>query len=187
MTQLYKGQDVLIDAVARCAKGGFQINLVLVGDGRYRERLEQQARHAGVAQFVRFAGHVQPASAVRAELDGADLFVLASRTEGLPRAMVEAMARGLPCIGSAVGGIPELLDPDSLVPPDDAQALAERIQDILANPDRMREMSRKGLAKAAEYREELLRTQRQQFYERVKETTREQRPNNPRWCDRPQV
>ena len=60
---------------------------------------------------------------VTEQLDAADVFVLPSRQEGLPRAMIEAMARSLPCVGSDVGGISELI-PDWVVPPNDPQALA---------------------------------------------------------------
>jgi len=59
----------------------------------------------------------------------------------MPRAMIEAMARGLPCIGSAVGGIPELLSSEDLVSRGDAGALALKIMEVVSQPDRMTRMS----------------------------------------------
>src|SRR5690606_2722669 len=109
--------------------------------------------------------------AVRDELDQADLFVLASRTEGLPRAVIEAMARGLPCIGTSVGGIPELLPTEDLVPPGDADTLARKISEVSRSPERMAAMSRRNLKKAADYRDDVLRQRRNAFYEIVKERT----------------
>ena len=116
LAQLYKGTDVLIEAVARCVRGGLDLTAVIVGDGKYRPELMAQAERAGMASRFQFRGQVTAGESVRRILDTADLFVLPSRQEGLPRALVEAMARGLPCIGSAVGGIPELLDVSDLVP-----------------------------------------------------------------------
>jgi glycosyltransferase involved in cell wall biosynthesis len=108
---------------------------------------------------------------VRAALDHADLFVLPSRTEGLPRAMIEAMARALPCIGSTVGGIPELLPPEDLVPPGDAAALARKIREVVCDPDRMARMSARNLEQARQYREDALSGRRIAFYQRVREVT----------------
>lgn len=86
-----------------------ELELRFIGDGGYRSTLTKMASDQGIADRVKFLGWLAAGPAVRAELDRADLFVLPSRTEGLPRALVEAMARGLPCIGSTAGGIPELL------------------------------------------------------------------------------
>jgi glycosyltransferase involved in cell wall biosynthesis len=108
---------------------------------------------------------------VRAELDAADLFALPSRQEGLPRAMVEAMARGLPCLGSTVGGIPELLPAEDMVPPGDARALARKIREMVTAPGRMALMSARNLEKARGYREEALAGRRQAFYRHVREMT----------------
>ena len=117
LAQLYKGTDVLIEAVARCARAGVDLTAIIVGDGRFRPALMAQAERIGMAARIRFPGQVTAGEPVRRILDAADLFVLPSRTEGLPRALIEAMARGLPCIGSDVGGIPELLDAAELVLP----------------------------------------------------------------------
>src|SRR5262249_7245467 len=126
LAQLYKGQDSLINAVARCRAHACDVRLTIVGDGRCRARLEALAAAEGGQAFVRFTGHLD-GRGVRDTLDTADLFVLPSRAEGLPRAMLEAMARGVPCLGSRVGGVPELLPADRLVPPGDAAALAAAV------------------------------------------------------------
>lgn len=173
LAQLYKAPDVLIDAIGLCRREGVDIGLVIVGDGQFRASLEAQARRLGIADHVHFRGQLAAGEAVRAELDRADLFVLPSHQEGLPRAMVEAMARGLPCIGSTVGGIPELLPPDDLVPPGDARALADKIREVLARPERMAEMSERNLGTARTYHADRIAEVRQAFYNAVKERTQE--------------
>ena len=171
LAQLYKAPDVLIEATARCSQDGLDVQLVVVGDGRHRPELEAQAAALGLGGRARFLGHLPAGDAVRAQLDGADLFVLPSRQEGLPRAMIEAMARALPCVGSTVGGIPELLPPEDLVPPGDAGALAHKIRDVLSDPERMARMSARNLEKAREYCEDVLRARRIAFYTYVRERT----------------
>ena len=131
LEQYYKAPDVIMAALAQLVKAGYDLELVIVGDGKYRKDLQNLAQRLGVSERVSFRGMLPAGQAVRDELDAADLFVLPSRTEGLPRAMIEAMARGLPCIGSTVGGIPELLPPEDMVPPGDVSALAEKIREVI--------------------------------------------------------
>jgi glycosyltransferase involved in cell wall biosynthesis len=171
LAQLYKAPDVLIDAVALCAQGGLDLELVLVGDGKHRAELEAQAAARGIGQRVRFTGRLPSGDAVRAQLDGADLFVLPSYQEGLPRAMIEAMARGLPCIGSTIGGFPELLSVEEMVPPGDAAALAHAIRRVVTNPQRLADLSARNLDKAQNYRDEVLDRRRVLFYSHVKQAT----------------
>lgn len=168
LEQNYKGIEVLIEAVARCIRAGVDLTATIVGDGQYRPDFVAQAERAGASDRIHFAGQVTAGEPVRQILDKADLFVLPSRQEGLPRAMIEAMARGLPCIGSAVGGIPELLQQDELVPVGDSVLLAARIQEVLSSPMRMEEMSRRNLAVAREYCESILSLRRKRFYEHVR-------------------
>jgi glycosyltransferase involved in cell wall biosynthesis len=171
LEQLYKSQDVLIDAVGQEVREGQNLRIVFVGDGQYRAPLQEQARKQGLGDRVRFLGWLPGGPAVRSELDAADLFALPSRQEGLPRAMVEAMARALPCVGSTVGGIPELLLAEDLVPPGDARALARKIREMLTTPGRMTRMSARNLEKARVYREEALAGRRRAFYRHVREMT----------------
>jgi glycosyltransferase involved in cell wall biosynthesis len=168
MAQLYKNQDVLIAAAARCLRDGVRVRLLLVGGGKFRSYLERQAQAHGIGHIVEFAGEVMGQAEVRPLLDRSHLFVLPSRTEGLPRALVEAMARGLPSIASRVGGIPELLDLDCLVPPDDVEELSARIASVIRDRARMHEMSCRNLAKAHEYEDSRLDNIRLEYYRRAR-------------------
>jgi glycosyltransferase involved in cell wall biosynthesis len=168
MAQLYKSPDTLIDAAAICVRGGLNLRLVIVGEGKHRRELEKRALSANLGERIFFTGQLPPGESIRAYLDNADLFVLPSRAEGLPRAMVEAMARGLPCIGSSVGGIPELLPPEDLVPPNNASALARKIREVVTNPDRLSRMSASNFEKARNFHEDILIEQRTSFYNEIK-------------------
>lgn len=170
MSQRYKGFDVLIDAVTRIP---VDVRLVLVGDGKHRQELEAQVANLGLGNSVKFTGHLPAGEPIRQVLDEADLFVLPSRTEGLPRAMVEAMARGLPCIGTNVGGIPELLPGEDMVPRDDPGSLARLIRRVLTEPDRMARMSARNLAVAREYHADILQRRRSEFYRELRRRTEE--------------
>ncbi|MBX9680317.1 MAG: glycosyltransferase family 4 protein [Gemmataceae bacterium] len=171
LAQLYKAPDVLIDAINLARKAGVEIDLVLVGDGQFRPQLLAQAERLGIADHVHFRGQLVAGGAVREELDRADLFILPSHQEGLPRAMVEAMARGLPCIGSTVGGIPELLPPEDMVPPGDAHALAAKIREVVSDPNRLAAMSARNLETARTYAAERLAGIRREFFEMVRAKT----------------
>jgi len=173
LEHLYKAQDVQIDAVARCRQQGLDVELILVGDGQHRTALAERARQLGIGPHVHFRGQLASGAPIRDELDRADLFLLPSRQEGLPRAMVEAMARALPCIGSTVGGIPELLPSEDLVPPGDAEALARKIKEFVTNPEGMQRTSVRNLARAGDFQEDVLRERRIEFYRYVREQTEE--------------
>ncbi len=170
----YKGMDVLIDAIAICRKTMNKIvELVIVGDGRCRAELERRAQACGIDRRETFIGRIPSGEAVRNELDRADLFVLASKTEGLPRAMIEAMARALPCIGSDVGGIPELLAPRELVPRNDPHALSQKIADLANSPERMTVLSATNLVKARSYHDSTLRIRRRALLSHLRQATQD--------------
>ena len=164
LSQMYKGHDVMLKALAHLPTD-LDYELAIVGSGKFRPVIERLAETLNLRDRIHFMGETPAGDAVRKELDKSDLFVMPSRTEGLPRAMIEAMARGLPCIGSNVGGIPELLPPDSMVPPNDPVLLSEKLAKILADPDQMRKMSTLSLQVAARYTESVLSSRRREFYE----------------------
>ena len=127
-----KGVSHLLEAVAAVPHASFAI----AGDGPNRAALEARAAALGVNDRVRFLGHRHDVPAL---LAAADLFVLPSLYEGLPLAVLEAMAAGVPVIATAIGGTNEVVrdgETGTLVPPADSAALAAAIARVLANRDR---------------------------------------------------
>lgn len=129
-----KGLDTLIEAVAQAARLVPAIRLLVVGEGRERERLERQALDRGIASRVRWAGH---RGDVRPYLAAMDVFAAPSRSEGLGVAIIEAMAAGVPVLGSDVGGIPEVLagaEAGLLLPADHAPGWADALAALARDP-----------------------------------------------------
>lgn len=172
LEQWYKAPDIVIKALNVLTKEGVKYHFTWVGDGRLRIKILELCKKYKIDDFCDFIGKVGSGSAVREKLDQADIFIMPSRTEGLPRALVEAMARALPCIATGVGGIPELLAPDVIIPIDDFQALANKIQYIINNPDFARVQSERNLAIAHNYNEDSLMQQRSEFYEYIVDLTK---------------
>jgi glycosyltransferase involved in cell wall biosynthesis len=145
-----KGHDVLLSAFARVRERVPDARLVLVGDGERGSALRAQAQAQKLTDAVHFAGH---STDVWANLAHADVFALASRNEALGMAILEAMAARLPVVATAVGGVPEIVEPGitgELVPPGDDAGLAERLVPLLMDPEARRRM---GLAGADAVRE----------------------------------
>jgi glycosyltransferase involved in cell wall biosynthesis len=147
-----KGHADLIEALRLIHDGGTQAHLALAGDGPERERLAQAAAAAGLAARVHFMGH---RATVGPLLRDADLFALPSLTEGLPNAVLEAMAMALPVVATAVGGVPELvLDGETgvLVAAANPCALADALSRVLAlNSAERRRMGDAGRARVEDH------------------------------------
>jgi glycosyltransferase involved in cell wall biosynthesis len=138
----YKGHAVLLDAVARLRAGGLAVRVVLVGDGPLRRELEGRIARLGIGDAVTLRGAL-PHEEIPGVLAGATAMVLPSVTqsdgqmEGIPVALMEAMAAGLPVISTSLSGIPELVRDGAgglLVPERDAAALAAAMARLAADP-----------------------------------------------------
>jgi glycosyltransferase involved in cell wall biosynthesis len=105
-----KAYDTLIDAFALVVGRAAHVTLQIVGDGPLMGVLREKVQSAGLGSHISFEGAVTDPERL---LASADLFVMSSLSEGLPMAILEAMAAGLPVIATRVGGVPELLTRDT--------------------------------------------------------------------------
>jgi glycosyltransferase involved in cell wall biosynthesis len=151
MEQRYKRFDLVLLAFRDARAAGLDLELTIVGSGLHRSEYESLAQSLGVGGEVRFTGQLPGAASVRDEMRRSDLLVLASDTEGLPRVVIEAMSCGLPCVATNVGGTPELLGAEDLVPAGDAPALAGAIMDVMSDTERRQRMSERNLRSASAY------------------------------------
>lgn len=171
LEQMYKAPDIVMEAVKIYNENYTEmpIELTWLGDGIFLESLKTQCNEMNLRNFY-FRGQVSAKEVVE-EMNECDLFLLASRTEGLPRVIIEAMAQGLPVIGTNVGGIPELIEKSCLVEKNNAEALASKIYEILSHPLDYVQMSRRNLLEAEEYSASILKARREEFYRIVKNIT----------------
>jgi glycosyltransferase involved in cell wall biosynthesis len=150
---------------------GLSLRLTVLGDGAYRKENEELSNALNLSNSVCFKGYIEQGKDVLRYLCESDLFIMPSLVEGLPRAMIEAMACYLPCIGSDVGGIPELIATEHRVPPGDAKALAAKISKIVKDPNRMKQAGERNRAVALQYRSSLLREKRNALYKYIQTAT----------------
>lgn len=145
-----KNHALLIEAFARaCGKVNKNLYLTLVGDGPLKIQIEQMVASRGLKEKVEFIGNTPD---VARYLQAADIFIMPSRYEGLPLAMLEAMATGLPVIATAVGGITDIVKANGLLCHNgDADGLADAIV-CLAQDNRLREqMGRLSVKESVKY------------------------------------
>ncbi len=164
----YKGLDVLLEALPRTRAPH---RLDVVGDGALRPALEAQARALGLGERVRFLGRLEPGAPVIAFLRAHDALVVPSRTEGLPRVLLEGMATGLPCLATPVGGIPEILPTECLVPVGDSPTLARAIDELAADPPRRVRLAAANRARARDFRRAERDRKLRAFYAAVRDAT----------------
>jgi L-malate glycosyltransferase len=145
-----KGHPWLIEAAPAVLKEFPQTRFVFAGDGDSRPAFEQQAAKLGLQSNFMFLGR---RSDIPDVLASCDIAVLPSRAEGLPNAVLEYMAAGLPAIASRVGGNAELVEDGVtglLVPPEDSSAIAAALLRLLRDPELSRKMAENGRKVAVE-------------------------------------
>lgn len=143
-----KGQAILLQALAKLARSWPQLECVIIGEGSQRAPLEESTRQLGLSHMVTFAGLLTPTK-IRDEFERASIFVLPSLAEGLPLALLEAMAAGLAIVASNVGGVPDVVKDGAngiLVAASDSVELAVAIRRLLndrCERDRMASCARR--------------------------------------------
>ena len=158
-----KNQRTLLQAVKLLDDP--RVHLVLAGNGPLRGELEQLAGELGIADRIHFLGFRRD---VYRLCSSADLFLFASRREGLSVSVMEAMACGLPIAASGIRGNTDLIDSGRggfLLPPDDAKGFADAIRQILEEPQIRERMKRHNLEKIRRYSIEAVTEQMARLYE----------------------
>jgi glycosyltransferase involved in cell wall biosynthesis len=165
----YKRHKDLIYAFSQLAKYGIEGELHFAGNGILYEELHNLCKKLSIIDKVVFHGHISDKHKLISLLDSSDLFIIPSATEGLPRVVIEAMARGLPVIGSNVGGIPELVRNNDLFKVGDTNGLTELILRVIKYPECLNEMSLYSIETAIQYSNEVLSPRRIRLYKILRE------------------
>ncbi|MEO6468369.1 MAG: glycosyltransferase [Acidimicrobiia bacterium] len=140
----------LLAAARRLLDAGVPVRILAVGQGPLEPEIRAEHQRLGLESIVEIMGERADAVRVMSACDG---FVLASNNEGLPVALMEALALGLPVVATAVGGVPEAIDASNgiLVPARDPAALADAIHTLVADPDRRARLGEAARASAARF------------------------------------
>lgn len=157
----YKGQRYMIEALSKLKEQGNTTCEYHLAGGGDPSALRDLAEQLGVSDQVIFDGVLRH-DQMFSWFDDLDVYIQPSIVESMPRALIEAMSRGLPALGSIVGGIPELLGEDCVFPKKDVEAIAEHLEKL--QPEAMRSMAERNFTRAKQFQKELLEKKRFEFY-----------------------
>ena len=141
-----KGHSFLIEACNSLRKKGFRFRCIIIGEGSEKKILEKRIHDYGIAGRVTLKGAVAH-NKIQDYLNSADVFVLASLSEGIPVALMEAMSKRLSVVSTAITGIPELVENNVsglLVPPKDAEQLSKAISLLIDNETMRKKLGQNG-------------------------------------------
>lgn len=156
----YKGQKYVIQALAELKKQGIRYEYQLAGAGSGRKLLKEAKKH-GVEKQVKILGQITHGQILE-WLETIDIYINPSLTEGLPRAVVEAMSYGLPCFASDAGGHPELLERRALFKAGSVPQIVRRLRSMTSS--QMKKMAVRNFRKAEDYKKEKLDRKRNLFF-----------------------
>src|SRR5439155_11257682 len=146
-----KQHHLFLDVAQQVAQRHPAALFLIAGDGELRAELQDYARQLGIAERTRFLGWRRDLATIYA---ATDVFLLTSRNEGTPVALIESLAAGVPGVRTDVGGVGDVIDSEAiglLAPFGDAPGLARHIKTLLADPARRRAMGARGRAAMARY------------------------------------
>jgi Glycosyltransferase len=163
-----KGHVTVINVVKLLIHSGYDVIAYFAGQGEFVSYFEQKAVSLGVNNNIKFVGLLKQEE-LKVFLEKSDLMLFPSKSEGLPRVLIEAMATGLPCLSTPIGGIPELIPTELIFAPDDTVGFANMITKIIDDEILYTKFSEQAFNKAIEYRLNALQKRRNDFYLKLKE------------------
>lgn len=159
-----KGHLAVMDVVKNCVNDGLNVELHFIGSGTIEDKFKQYAVDNGIGDKVVFLGQQYGYKQVQKALIDADIFLFPTRSEGLPRSVIEAMANGLACVSSPIDGIKELLEPEYLVDYKDIDGMTRIVEDLVRNQDKRMRAAERNYEKSLEYENSILNERRKSFY-----------------------
>jgi len=163
----YKGHETALRALVQLVPENPGLTLSLLGSGD-AERWRRLASRLRVSTHVEFVGTLPSGGPVAQWMDGLDLYMIPSLQEGLPRALVEAMSRGLPAVGARTGGIPELIDARHIHDRKNHNQLALAIRRLIGSTAEMESAARANVATSRKYAPAILENRRDEFLARFR-------------------
>lgn len=161
-----KGHKEVLHVADNLQKAGRKVELVFAGDGPDVELYRKEAEDKGIkATFLGFIDKQQ----LHEMLLDLDFFLFPSKSEGLPKVLIEAMSISVPCVASNVGGIPELLPVENVFDSYDVEGMTSRIKELLTDKQKYTENAKLMYNTALEYESSVLAERRKSFYDKLKE------------------
>lgn len=163
-----KGHYICIDILDSLIKKGYNASIRFIGDGPEVSMLISYAKQKKIINNIHFVGRVSDMKIMYKEYVDSDFLILPSKTEGLPRCLIESMACGTICLASNVGGIPELLDSTELFIWNDTESYVSRIINLYNDTYLANKISKDNKSKALSYSSDVLQKKRDDFYNKLK-------------------
>ncbi len=160
----YKGIDVAIKALKILRNKKYDVELNILGSGN-SEVFTPLIDSLELRKDIKFVGSLPHGEEVFKWLDTLDLYIQPSKTEGLPRALIEAMSRGCPTVASNVGGIPELIDKEFIHSPSNVKELSNKIEGIINNKEVSIKQANINFNRAKDYYLKNLSMVREEFFD----------------------
>lgn len=164
----YKGLTEAIKAISSLKDKGYSLSLHILGSGTLLNHYINLSSEYNVQDLVCFEGRLNNNSEIMQWLEKLDVYIQPSYTEGLPRALIEAMSVGLPAVATNVGGVSELIQDKHLVEPYNYQKLTNRIECFLKSQELRYEAGSLNYEKARNYDSEVLIKRRANFWKKCR-------------------
>lgn len=161
----YKGHSLAIKAISKL-KDKYNIELHFLGAGDKTNWINIVKKYK-LSDIVHFDGTLPSGQEVFNWLDNMDIYIIPSLQEGLPRALIEAMSRGCPCIGTKVGGITELLSNEMLINRNNYKQLQEKIEILLNNKELLKKYAKQNFNVAKQFSYDKLVDKKNKFYSKI--------------------
>ena len=164
-----KGHKEVIDAIGILKERGYNVFVFFAGKDYHNgiAQLRQYAQKRNISDRVVFTGYLLRKD-LETYLGSSDIFVMPTRSEGLPRVIIEAMAKGLPCLTTNVSGNSELITEDMMFDYDNPIELADKIERLITTSTLYEEVSKYNYERSLKYEASILERRRDEFYDKLK-------------------